>query len=288
MKISLNKLRDYIHKFKINHSPHQLWVNTILLKSYLTHQGNTRPQRNIEGVDLFYRISDAGYKKVKPDYITKENCLANAVAEFPLDQVTWHVLADNVCEETYQMILKYIPDEQIERVTIKNGAGTFQKVFEEAVKLADDRLVYFLEDDYMHAPGTLQFLKEAAQKNYTDYFTLYDHPDKYDMDEDCISPFSNHGGEDTKVFWCGTRHWKLTNSTTMTFAAFADIIKRDKGTFWRWTSGQHPFDFELFNDLRISKGALLSNPIPSLSTHGEILFTAPGVKWEENVTQKRQ
>ncbi len=286
MKISQKKLRNYIHKFKINHSPHQLWVNAMVFKSELTHQANTRPQRNIGGIDLFYRISDAGYKKVKPDYITKENCLDNAVAEFPLQQVTWHVLADNVCEETYQMICKYIPEQQITRVAIKNGAGTFQKVYEEAAKLADDRLVYFLEDDYVHAPGTLQFLKEAAQKNYTDYLTLYDHPDKYDIDEDSISPFSNHGGEATKVFWCGSRHWKVTNSTTMTFAAFADVIRRDQKTFWRWTSGQHPFDFELFNDLRISKGARLASPIPSLSTHGEIRFTAPGTDWGAYIPKK--
>ena len=28
---------------------------------------------------IIYRISDTGYNKVKPDYITNENCLANAV-----------------------------------------------------------------------------------------------------------------------------------------------------------------------------------------------------------------
>ena len=28
---------------------------------------------------IIYRISDAGYNKVKPDYVTNEACLANAV-----------------------------------------------------------------------------------------------------------------------------------------------------------------------------------------------------------------
>ena len=32
---------------------------------------------------IIYRISDAGYNKVKPDYITNENCLKNALLMFP-------------------------------------------------------------------------------------------------------------------------------------------------------------------------------------------------------------
>ena len=31
---------------------------------------------------LIYRISDTGYNKVKPDYITNENCLKNALKYF--------------------------------------------------------------------------------------------------------------------------------------------------------------------------------------------------------------
>ena len=32
---------------------------------------------------VVYRISDTGYKKVKPDYINNENCLKNAINMFP-------------------------------------------------------------------------------------------------------------------------------------------------------------------------------------------------------------
>jgi len=31
---------------------------------------------------IIYRISDAGYNKVKPDYINNEACLKNATKEF--------------------------------------------------------------------------------------------------------------------------------------------------------------------------------------------------------------
>ena len=45
---------------------------------------------------IIYRISDVGYSKVKPDYITNENCLANAVKV----TLVWDYIADNISEET--------------------------------------------------------------------------------------------------------------------------------------------------------------------------------------------
>ena len=53
---------------------------------------------------IIYRISDAGYSKVKPDYITNEACLANAVKVF--DDCEWSIIADNVSKETSDMIEK--------------------------------------------------------------------------------------------------------------------------------------------------------------------------------------
>ena len=54
---------------------------------------------------IIYRISDAGYNKVKPDYIDNEKCLANAVNVFKA--ADWSIIADNVSEETNNMIQKY-------------------------------------------------------------------------------------------------------------------------------------------------------------------------------------
>ena len=154
----------------------------------------------------------------------------------------------------------------------------FSMGYERAILQSDDTLVYFLEDDYLHVPHSLDYLKEAAECNYTDYLTLYDHPDKYTND---INPFITGGGELSHVFWCGHRHWKQTNSTTMTFAAFVNVLKKDKKTFFRWTNGCHPWDFLMFTDLIKMKGRSLSCPIPSCSTHGETSFLAKGVEWEK-------
>jgi hypothetical protein len=216
---------------------------------------------------------------VKPEYITKEHCLANAVSEFPLDQVEWHVLADNISEATYQMALKYVPADRIKMISVGHGAGTFRIAYEEAMRHEDDALVYFLEDDYLHVPRSLEFLREAAECNYTDYLTLYDHPDKYGFRAQ--NPYIKDGGEKTKVFLTDNHHWKFTNSTTMTMAAFVDVLKRDKSTWWRWTETKHPYDFQIFVDLRCFSKARLISPIPSLSTHGEVIMLAPLINWED-------
>lgn len=238
-----------------------------------------RKTRKVEEVYLYYRICDHGYPKEKPKYITKENCLKNAVARFPLNKVHWIVYADNVCEETYQMICKYVPENQVRRVRIGHGAGTFRLVYEDAIKKNPDDLIYFLEDDYIHSEGAFEALIDAAECNYTDYFTLYDHPAMYDY---CAqqNPFNVFGGEKSVVYWCKTHHWKQTNSTTMTLAAYVDTLQKDKNVFWRWTETRHPYDFHIFMDFRIFTRRKLSCPIPSFSTHGEYEWLAPGKDWE--------
>ena len=74
-------------------------------------------------INVIYRISNAGFSKVKPEYISNEKCLRNAVNAFPLDKHNWKVLADSVNDETKEMIEKYVPQDNIEHIAIKNGPG---------------------------------------------------------------------------------------------------------------------------------------------------------------------
>lgn len=240
-----------------------------------------RPQRTMGDFFLYYRICDQGYPKIKPDYITKENCLKNAVREFPLEKVKWTVVADNVCDETYKMICRYIPENQVRRVSVGHGAGTFRLVYGEAIKNKPDDFIYFLEDDYLHLPGSYDVLIEAAKCNYADYYTLYDHPDKYGRNSP--NPFVTTEGEKSVVYWCRNHHWKVTNSTTMTFAAFVDVLRDDQKTFWRWTETKHPYDFHIFTEMRLFNHKYLLSPIPSLSTHGETEFLSLGIEWDKVV-----
>jgi len=224
---------------------------------------------------IYYRISDAGYAKTKPPYINNENCLRNAVKCFPLENCRWVVIADNCSNETMQMIKKYIPEHSIHAVSVGHGAGTFRLAYQMALELDDSVPVYFLENDYLHKPGSHEILLDGLSQPYS-YVTLYDHPDKYDNKHFAVK----NGGEDTRVFIGKYSHWKITHSTTMTFASTVKTLKEDSSVFDRWTRTKHPYDCQIFVELAHKKHKLISS-LPAFSTHGETAFLAPLVEWDK-------
>lgn len=238
---------------------------------------------------VYYRISEAGYHKVKPSYINNENCLRNFVSNFKVEDI--NILADNISEDTYRMILKYIPKEQIELCNIGNGAGTFHKTLEYACLLPDNFVSYFVENDYIHKVNSYEALKDGFNLGF-DYITLYDHPDKYMLPKDGGNKFCIDGGEETRVYYSKLNHWRLTNSTTFTFAARVDKLKKDYDIFHKYTNGHHPetgvftghpYDFSMWLDLRANNRTLAS-PVPGYSTHGETKWLSPSIDWEQEIS----
>ena len=227
---------------------------------------------------VIYRISDAGYNKIKPDYINNEKCLANAIKVF--NDAEWSVIADNISEETNSMIQKYIPRSYIYYVNEGNGARTFNIALDEAIMGDDDdEIVYFLENDYIHKPNSDKILEEGFTLGAS-FVSLYDHPDKYLSPDKGGNPYCEGGAEDTRVYKTDSVHWKITNSTTMTFASKVSTLKRVEPILRKWTAGIHPDDFQMFLDLR-SQNELLITPIPGYSTHGETAWLSPLTDWSK-------
>ena len=130
---------------------------------------------------VIYRISDGGYPKEKPDYITKINCLKNAIKHFR--QEDFLLIMDGVSDTLKSEIEKvYFGKAQI--VQIGNGAGTFNLALSHALGqteifvLESDEIIYFLEDDYLHKADSQKVLGDGFNLGM-DYVTLYDHKDKY-------------------------------------------------------------------------------------------------------------
>tara|TARA_R110000772_G_scaffold44960_2_gene103212 strand:- start:2651 stop:3349 length:699 start_codon:yes stop_codon:yes gene_type:complete len=223
---------------------------------------------------IIYRISDTGYNKVKPDYITNENCLANATKEF--DDVIWSVIADNVSSDTNDMIQKYVTRDCILYTEKGNGAATFNLALDEALTYEDDETIYFIENDYLHKPGSQKTIQEAFELG-ADFVSLYDHPDKY---VDGVNHYVEEGGEITKVFLSKSCHWKLTNSTTMTFAAKVGTLKKYESILRKYTSTTHPDDFKMWVELRKQEASLIT-PLPGYATHGETAWLSPLNNWKK-------
>jgi hypothetical protein len=227
---------------------------------------------------FIYRTSESGYNKVKPEYINNETCLQNFCNVFYKHINDIYVIADNCSDFTIDMIAKYIIPENIEKVSIGNGAGTFNLAFDKALEWDDDEIVYFIENDYLHVEESDKILLEGFNLG-SSFISLYDHPDKY---IDGVNPFVEGGGEVTKVFLTNSCHWKFTNSTTMTFAAKISTLKQYRDVFKKWTSTSHPHDFEMWIELR-EMGTSLITPIPGYATHGETAWLCPLINWENKI-----
>jgi len=223
---------------------------------------------------IFYRISDGSYKKERLSNATKKHCLENFLLSFPKDEIV--IYADNVKDETFEWLSSY--ECELIRTNGGSSAGGFRLVFESALDLPTNEVVYFVEDDYLHLYGSREILLEGI--GCAHYVTLYDHVDKYIPAQMGGNPFIGpDGGEETKVFLTKSRHWKLTNSTTMTFATTVDVLQEDADIWRKFTQGSYPHDFDCFLELR-AKGRSLISPIPSLSTHCDKQWVAPLIDWE--------
>jgi glycosyltransferase involved in cell wall biosynthesis len=224
---------------------------------------------------IIYRISDAGYKKEKPDYINNETCLKNATTVFK--DADWSIIADNISTETNDMIQKYKSRDHIYYASIGHGAGTFNLALNEALTYNDDDIVYFIENDYLHKPDAVKILNEGFELGAS-FVALYDHPDKYLDPSKGGNPYCVGGAEDTRVYLTDSCHWKITNSTTMTFATKVSTLKRVESVLRKHTSGTHPNDFQMFLELR-QLGELLITPLPGYATHGETAWLSPLTNW---------
>lgn len=231
---------------------------------------------------VLYRISDNGYIKNKFPNATKYNCLYNFLnvwGEVNVDEITVYV--DKVTPETQAMLDEAARIRGIKLVPIQGGssAGSWRIVRDVALTYDDKEIVYFVEDDYFHLNHSRQALVEALER--ADYATLYDCPDKYVPARFGGNPLIGDDGADiTKVLLTPTRHWRMTNSTTMTFAVKVGTLREDNEIWKKYTEGDHPHDFNCFLELR-EKGRALLSPIPTLSTHCEPNWAAPGVDWSK-------
>jgi hypothetical protein len=224
---------------------------------------------------VIYRISDGGYNKVKPAYVTKRASFLHFMKVFEGHDI--YVLADNVAQDTYDFLCQYVAADRITRNSFGN-AGSFLASVQIATNLfADEERVYFAEDDYVYTKDAPQIINEGL--DIADYSSGYDHPDKY-MDGG-PNPFVEGGGETTKVLITKSRHWKITNSCCMTFATRVACMKEDYEIYKHYCSGTHPNDFHMFLALAKANGRKLVSCLPAVSTHGEVAYLSPFVDWEQ-------
>jgi hypothetical protein len=110
---------------------------------------------------------------------------------------------------------------------------------------ADEDVVYFAEDDYLHTDDAFLRLVEAVQAlPDVAYFTLYDHPDYYRLR--LHRRFMARHSTSTKV---GPVTWRAVRSTCLTYAARVRALRADSWVHYLCSRGPTPRDFAIWSIL---------------------------------------
>jgi hypothetical protein len=280
--------KELAEKFSIEGNEHNDRTWTYQFGFHDLHQTNTSnfiiPNDKYK-FNIFYKYSDRGKQ---PD-LDKKTIFQNFVNFFGVQNMS--IMLDNSSKESYDFFAGYCPGK-IWETQLGNATASIY-LFEKAKELDDHEIIYFCEDDYLHASAHSKPLIFEGL-DIADYVTLYDHGDKYDVlgyDPKSGPPAYNQnphvseGGELTRVLLTRNSHWKHTNSTTMTFAAKAKTIKEDYKILEKYCNASKlsdniPDDFKMWQAL-IKTGRKLISSIPGRSTHmcpnG---FYSPLIRWD--------
>jgi hypothetical protein len=140
--------------------------------------------------------------------------------------------------------------------------------------IADDDLIYLLENDYLHVADWVARLEElAASPIDWDYTTLYDHPDKYPGYTN-VADSARYRNLVGKVFCAGSQHWRTTPSSTGTYILRGRTYRRDLPILRLGL-----YDNRLFKLLGMVRRVTVVSPLPSLATHSMSEYLAPVVAW---------
>lgn len=147
----------------------------------------------------------------------------------------------------------------------------------------DSDFIYFSEDDYFYLPNAFSKMADAVDNIASaDYFSLYDHPDRYRRKDDA------DGGK-ANIFVTNDHHWRTCESTCQTYGVRLGVLRRD---FWIMKFAMLPKNTprgrEMFRAIqglgkyfwKRPKHTLIT-PIPSLATHATIKAKAPVIDWDE-------
>jgi hypothetical protein len=241
--------------------------------------GVTRKRTAPQTIKVYYRLSNqqAGIHKNKIPNANKKTCLENCINKFGIENIT--VIGDNLNQEH----LEWLRDLGITFIEVSNGngSGTFRDALIYAIEenLESD-FVYLLEDDFLHKEESKGLLIEALN-SYDSYVTLYDHPDKYINKEDGGNPFIEENGEVTRLVKTENIHWKITNSTVMSFAARVSRLKHDYELLEKYSNNNITNSFGFFTEVSSEKGVAVISSVPGLSTHCETAWLTPFTNWEK-------
>ena len=217
-------------------------------------------------------FSSNSHNKPRPEGFDKEKIFDSFISTLDkrVDYVAFHDSGNGPIEE------HFLKNKDVNKISIKGGndAQSFLNLLNYIIEQEydDEDIIYFLEDDYLHKPGWIDIMLEGFEYIGADYYTLYDHPDKY-----YLKAYENL---QSKIIATPSIHWRTTPSTTNTYACkfktlkqHFDIHVKYCDLIEKWTKDHVKF-IHLWNI-----GSNLVSSIPGYSTHVEENMLSPTIKW---------
>lgn len=211
--------------------------------------------------------------KIRPDWFSRERCFNNLLRTIEdREDVKLYIMFDGEPDPGHFICQHDYPINKIKGGT--DGHSFLNVVnFVESLNLDDEDIIYFLEDDYLHVDGWVDIMLEGFKQLNAEYYTLYDHKDKY-----FLQPYQKL---QSSIIATKSVHWRTTPSTTNTYACRAKTFKKHLSIHKEYCDLQRGFtrDHDKFQRLW-QEGSNLVSSLPGYSTHVETPYLSPVVDWE--------
>jgi hypothetical protein len=220
-----------------------------------------------------YNVEGKGYK-YRPSWFDYESCFKNFLSTIKDKNIDLHLVMDGKVDNNW--IGKYRQHyilHEIEGGSNEKAVKTMYNIVKSiGDNIANNDLIYFVENDYLHVDGWVEkIINLFSIYNNLDYVSLYDHGDKYFH--------SNYDDLVSKIFISSTHHWRTIPSTCGSYITTKQTFMEDydiqigeiipMGDHYKWLW------------LNEHKNRFVFTPIPGLSTHCMEGLLSPTINWEQ-------
>ena len=223
---------------------------------------------------LHCNFSELSQHKPRPDWFDREKIfdLLIPTLDERVEYTAFHDSGNGGIKD------HFLNGKDVNKISVNGGSGahSFLNLLNYVIEqnYNDEDIIYFLEDDYLHKPGWIDVLLDGFKYIEADYYTLYDHPNKYHLG--IVDKFPTH------LFVTPTAHWRTTMSTTNTYACKFKTLKQHFDIHVQYCDlvAKWVKDHDKFTHLW-NIGSNLISCIPGYSTHVEGNMLSPTINWSK-------
>lgn len=218
-----------------------------------------------------YELEPCSFKSNRPAWFSKKKCFKSILnafdAAFQLgSQHELHVVLDGPPGELSDYIESF-KHANVRQISANGNAACLSQVYDIYLNEFSGRDVYFVEDDYLHLPHSLDMIQDGIER--FSLVTGYDHTDRYMRIDDATF-------QQESIALGSICHWRTAESTTCTWATKGG----EWGTRMVNIAKQYLLEDRAFFRYLINSEIRLYTPMPGCTTHMNAFQLSPFTDWQ--------